>query len=89
MGTFFAPLVAAEGMVSKDIVNMVAARAEGVSGGKTGSRSLRRMHRRKDSGVSRFLMGHRDMAIRGYDVVGERMLGRRWQWSGSCAKMWL
>jgi hypothetical protein len=47
------------------------------------------MHRRKVSGVRRFLMGHRDMAIRGYDVVGERMLGSRWKFSGSCAKMWL
>jgi len=34
-------------------------------------------------------MGHLDMAISGYDVAGERMLGSRWKWSGSCVKMWL
>ena len=57
--------------------------------GKIGSLSLRRKDNRKASGVRRFLMGHLDIAINGYDVVGESMLGRRWKCSGRCANMWL
>jgi hypothetical protein len=47
------------------------------------------MQSRKDSGVRRFLRGLLDMAMRGYDVAGDRMLGRRWKCSGSLANTWL
>ncbi len=50
--------------------------------GKIGSLSLRWKDNRKVSGVIRFLMGYLDIAINGYDVVGESMLGRRWKCSG-------
>ena len=55
---------------------------QGVLLGKIGSLSLRRIDNRKVNGVRQFLMGNRDIAINGYDVVGERMLGRRWKCSG-------
>jgi hypothetical protein len=31
----------------------------------------------------------RDIAMSGYDVGGERMLGRRWKHLCSCSKTWL
>jgi hypothetical protein len=48
------------------------------------------MQRRKVIGVRRFLMQLRDIAMSGYDVWGERMLGRRlagrmmWRCLGEC-----
>ena len=59
----------------------------GILLGKIGSLSLRLRDKRKVSGLRQFLMGHRDIAINGYDVVGERMLGRRWKCSGRCSNM--
>ena len=34
-------------------------------------------------------MQMRDIAMSGYEVWGERMLGRRWKCSCSCSKTWL
>jgi len=62
---------------------------QGMLGGKIGSLSFRRRDKRKGSGVRRFLIGHLDIMIKGCDVVGESMLGRRWKCSGWCANMWL
>ena len=41
-----------------------------------GSRSFQQMQRRKVSGVILFLMGCWDIAMIGYDVGGDNILGR-------------
>jgi hypothetical protein len=79
VGTLFAPLVAAEGMVPKDVMCMMAAGARRVVWVDRESEFAADAEKRKDSGVRRFLRGLLDMAMRGYDVAGDRMLGRRWK----------
>ena len=51
--------------------------------------SLRLMHMSKIQGGNLLEELLRHMAINGYDIFGDRMLGRRWRCSGACvANSW-
>ena len=81
MSAFLVSSFTTESMVSEFVVKFMTA-DDGVLWGKIGSLSLRLRDKRKVSGVRRFLIGHLDIAINGYDIAGDRMLGRRWKCSG-------
>ena len=52
-------------------------------------RSFRLMHISKIQGGNRLEALLRHMVISGYDICGDRMLGRRWRCSGACvANSW-
>jgi hypothetical protein len=73
----FIAMITVEGVVTKNVMLVMTADAWCLSW-VIGRRNFLQMLIRNVSGVSRFFMTLRDIAMSGYDVWVDRMLGRRW-----------
>ena len=88
MCSVFAASFTAEGVVSVDVVLMMSTGARGPVWRDREAQFAADAEEESHRGEA-ILMQLRDIAMSGYDVWGERMLGRRWKCSCSCSKTWL